>query len=394
MGKKLNINEFIEKCKLKNGDRYDYSEIKEYINNKSYYKIKCIKHDYLFEIRGDMHLQGQGCRKCKSEKISSLYKNNLDDVISLFRKAHDDRYDYSEVKEYINCDTIVKIICKSHGIFNQSSRNHWNGQGCVKCYNDIRYTKLRSNVENFIKKSKSIHGDKYDYSKVEYQNSKTLVEIICKSHGSFFKKPNNHINGDKEGCPKCSSSYGERIIYSILKENNIKFITQKKFDGCKFKKSLKFDFYLPDYNTCIEYNGEQHYRSVDFYGGDEGYELSKIRDNIKNNYCLNNNINLLIIKYNDDIISKLEKKLKVNLINSDFIYDKYISYEEAVLILKDSKIKSQKEYHLCYKDININLPSHPHIIYKKDWINWYNYLSNEKEILERDNMGRFKKRCE
>lgn len=193
---------------------------------------------------------------------------------------------------------------------------------------------------------------------------------------------------------KCSSSYGEKIIYSILKENNIKFITQKTFDGCKFKKSLKFDFYLPDYNTCIEYNGEQHYRSVDFYGGDEGYELSKIRDNIKNNYCLNNNINLLIIKYNDDIISKLEKKLKVNLINSDFIYDKYISYEEAVLILKDSKIKSQKEYHLCYKDININLPSHPHIIYKKDWINWYNYLSNEKEILERDNMGRFKKRCE
>lgn len=394
MGKKLDLNQFVEICKLKHGDKYDYSKIKEYINNKTYYTIRCIEHDYTFDIRGDMHLQGQGCRECKKNRLSNLKKNNLEDVILLFRKKHGDKYDYSKIKEYINCDTKISIICKKHGIFNQSSKNHWNGQGCLKCYNDIRSSKLSSNNEDFIEKSKNIHGDKYDYSKVNYTNSKNIVEIICKKHGSFFKKPNNHINGDKEGCPKCSSSYGEKIIYSILKENNIKFITQKTFDGCKFKKSLKFDFYLPDYNTCIEYNGEQHYRSVDFYGGDEGYELSKIRDNIKNNYCLNNNINLLIIKYNDDIISKLEKKLKVNLINSDFIYDKYISYEEAVLILKDSKIKSQKEYHLCYKDININLPSHPHIIYKKDWINWYNYLSNEKEILERDNMGRFKKRCE
>jgi hypothetical protein len=392
MGKRLDLKQFIEICKLKHDGKYDYSKIKEYINNKTYYTIRCIEHDYTFDIRGDMHLQGQGCRKCKKNKLSNLRKNILDDVILLFRKKHGDKYDYSLIKEYISCDLKVSIICKKHGIFNQSSRNHWKGQGCVKCYNDIRSSKLSSNNEDFIKKSKSIHGDKYDYSKVNYTNSKNIVEIICKKHGSFFKKPNNHINGDREGCPKCSYSYGESIIYSILKENNIKFITQKKFSGCKFKKSLRFDFYLPDYNTCIEYNGEQHYRSVDFYGGDEEYELRKIRDNIKNDYCLNNNINLLILKYGDDIISKIVEKLKVNLINSDFIYDKYISYEEAVFILKESKIKSQKEYYLSYKDINTNLPSHPHKIYKKDWINWSNYLSIEKQTLERDNMGRFKKK--
>ncbi len=83
MGKRLDLKQFIEICKLKHdGDgKYDYSKIKEYINNKTYYTIRCIEHDYTFDIRGDMHLQGQGCRKCKKNKLSNLRKNSLDDVI-------------------------------------------------------------------------------------------------------------------------------------------------------------------------------------------------------------------------------------------------------------------------------------------------------------------------
>ena len=393
MGKKLKLDEFIEKCKLKHGDKYDYTNIKEYINIKEYYTIKCIKHDLIFKIKGDMHLEGKGCRECKRENLSKIRRSDLEYVLSLFTEKHGDKYDYSNIKEYINCDEKVSIICKTHGIFEQSSRNHWNGQGCVKCYNDTRHTKLSSNIDEFIKRSKMIHGDKYDYSKSIYKNNKTKLEIICKYHGSFFKNPNNHINGDKEGCPRCASSYGESKIYSILKGNDINFINQKKFEDCLYKNHLRFDFYLPEYNMCIEYNGEQHYKSIDFFGGDKQHELNKIRDNIKEKYCINNNINLVIIKYDDNILDMLIKSLNIKLDDKDIdhMIEKYLPYESAVDLLSKSNIKTQNEYRDKYKYLNNKLPSHPDSIYSQ-WTGWSDYLTNKGTQKQRDCKGRFMKK--
>ena len=391
MGKKLNLYDFLEKSKIIHNEKYDYSEIKEYINNKKRYTIRCIKHDMVFEMAAYAHLMGQGCRECKKEKLSKIRINSLEFVLSSFIEKHGDKYDYSNITEYLGCDEIISIICKKHGEFKQSSRNHWSGQGCPKCYNERRHTIKSSNIEDFIKKSKIIHGDKYDYSKSIYKNSKTKLEIICKLHGSFFKRPNNHINGSIEGCPKCTSSYGESKIFTILKGNNINFNTQKTYKDCFYKGVLRFDFYLPKYNMCIEYNGDQHYKPIDFFGGNEQYDKNKIRDDIKKKYCSDNNIKLLIIKSNENILDALKIALNINLMDVEYTYYDYLPYYEAIDLLLKSGIKSQKEYKMKYKEISNQLPAHPHKIYEYYWNGWMNFLSKDKQIRLRDSKGMFVK---
>jgi hypothetical protein len=113
-----------------------------------------------------------------------------------------------------------------------------------------------------------------------------------------------HLSG--KGCSICNESKGEKLIYNFLVNNNIKFVKQKRFLDCKNVHTLPFDFYLPDYNVCIEYNGEQHYNPVKYFGGIKSFNLQKINDNIKSNYCLQNNIKLIIInKNNEKKINKL-----------------------------------------------------------------------------------------
>lgn len=110
------------------------------------------------------------------------------------KKIHGDKYDYSKVN-YINTRTKVCIICPEHGEFWQNPKSHMMGYGCQKCMREVFDTKT------FIEKSKKIHGDKYDYSKVEYKNSHTKVCIICPEHGEFWQNPCDHLHG--YGCPKC-----------------------------------------------------------------------------------------------------------------------------------------------------------------------------------------------
>ncbi|MDY0268807.1 DUF723 domain-containing protein [Trichloromonas sp.] len=226
-------------------------------------------------------------------------KSNTLEFIKRSNNVHNDKYDYSIV-DYKNNSTKVKIICKQHGVFEQLPVAHINfKQGCPKCKGGVSITK-----EDFIKNSTKIHYDNYDYTLVEYKNMKTKVKIICKKHGVFEQIPDNHIR-KKYGCPKCKKSKNEILIEKIFIDNNIKFETQKTFDGCKYKQKLKFDFYLTDFNTCIEYDGEQHFKKYRFEKDDSNLNIRKLRDQIKTDYCKNNNIQLIRIKYNENIEKKL-----------------------------------------------------------------------------------------
>ena len=108
----------------------------------------------------------------------------------------------------------------------------------------------------------------------------------------------DHLNA-KQGCPICSESKGERGIRMTLKELNISFIQEKKFCDLRHKNCLSFDFYLSDYNCCIEFDGEQHFSPFDIFGGEDSFKIIKIRDKEKNEYCEKNNIKLLRITYKD-----------------------------------------------------------------------------------------------
>ncbi len=159
------------------------------------------------------------------------------------------------------------------------------------------------NTEIFIKKAIEIHKDLYDYSLVEYTTNNKKVKIICKKHGVFEARANNHISKLKRGCTNCRTSKNEILISNLLKNKNIDFISQKYFEKCKYIKKLYFDFYLPKYNICIEYDGKQHYENI--YNSNQEFIKIQLRDNIKDTYCKDNNISLLRIRYDENVEEKL-----------------------------------------------------------------------------------------
>jgi very-short-patch-repair endonuclease len=137
----------------------------------------------------------------------------------------------------------------------------------------------------------------------DYVDQHSKIKIICKKHGIFEQLACNHTNGN--GCQVCSikDSIGQKIIRKFLKERKISFKEQKIFKKCVYKKYLLFDFYLIDNNICIEYDGIQHFESIEYFGGDSVFNETKIRDKIKNEYCKNNNIHLIRISYKELILS-------------------------------------------------------------------------------------------
>ena len=163
----------------------------------------------------------------------------------------------------------------------------------------------RKTIEDFILQARYLHGDKYDYTKVSYKNNRTDIIICCKQHGLFNRTPKGHLEG--RGCPTCSGSVGEKIIKEYLIGKGELFYTEHSFKDCKSINLLKFDFYLPNRNMCIEFDGMQHFKPIEFFGGECGYKETIKRDIIKNEYCNRKHIDLKRIKYNENIINKLNK---------------------------------------------------------------------------------------
>ena len=185
---------FIEKAKKIHGEIYDYSKV---IYKKAILKviIICKKHGE-FEQQPSNHLSGYGCVKCGilTRNASSSYTTN--DFIKKAQKIHGEIYDYSKVN-YINSTTKVIITCKQHGEFEQTPGHHLQKQGCPECGGHVKL-----NTKEFIVKSTKIHGETYDYSKVNYINNSTKVIITCKQHGEFKLVPSSHYNNG-QGCPTC-----------------------------------------------------------------------------------------------------------------------------------------------------------------------------------------------
>ena len=189
---RLNNEILIERFRQIHGDKYDYSKVDyDYSKREKPLVIVCPIHGE-FRQPFKTHLKGKGCQRCALEQTRETKKQKL---ISQFKDVHGDRYDYSKVV-YVNTKTSIEIICPKHGSFFQKPLAHKRGQTCGYCSKRIRFTK-----EEIIQKSKEVHGDRYDYSKVDYQGSKQKIVIICKTHGEFLQSPSNHYRGGN--CPEC-----------------------------------------------------------------------------------------------------------------------------------------------------------------------------------------------
>jgi len=280
--------EFLKQCEETWGNKYDYSLTKY---DGALKKIKIIYDGVIFEQDAVSHISGQAPEK-------TLTKENF---IRKSKLKHGNKYDYSLVN-YISGDKAVMI--GYNGIFYlQKPYQHLRS-----CPENLKLA-IRKTTKKFVTESNLIHDFKYIYDKSDYKKNQIKVTITCPIHGDFDQTPLSHIQGC--GCPHCHESHGEKEISKILKKLNIHFDRQKKFPGCRNICELPFDFYIPSAGTLIEFDGKQHFQPIDHFGGIQAYETLKINDKIKSDYCEENYINLVRIRY--DQIEDIEKILWENL---------------------------------------------------------------------------------
>lgn len=301
MPARSNTQEFIRKANIRHNNQFDYSMV-DYKNNSTKVVIICSK-GHIFYQTPNSHLNGRKCTICQRKAITT------EDFIERARKIHGQRYDYNRVV-YKKANDEVEIICTKHGSFFQKPSVHLNKRGCYKCGQEIVMSKTKTQ-EQFIEDANRIHNSIYDYSNIIYKNCKSYLDIKCSKHGIFQQKATTHLTG--RGCPTCNNSKGELDILNILQEKNIDYISQfpirksdKYSEKWKFIKNCKFDFYLPKYNTIIEYHGIQHYIfSPFFHGTIEGMNKRRKRDCNKREFCIQNNLEYFEIKYDEDISERL-----------------------------------------------------------------------------------------
>ena len=184
-------------------------------------------------------------------KTRQKYKLTTEQIVKKANEVHGDKYDYSKL-EYINAKTPVTIICPDHGEFSQIAYNHLQGRGCNDCAFNVIASKKRLDNDTFITRAKKIHGDRYDYSKVEYFTSCIPVTIICLDHGEFSQRPYSHLNGS--GCGVC----GQIVINSKITSDTNTFITNaKKKHGDKYDYSkFKYEGYCKEVIIICPDHGE------------------------------------------------------------------------------------------------------------------------------------------
>ena len=304
--------EFVKKAKKIHGNKYDYSKV-EYVNNSTKVCIICPIHGEFWQTPNS-HLNGRGCKKCGIIKRTYEQRSNTNEFIEKSKLIHGNRYDYSKV-EYISNRIPVIITCPEHGDFKQVPYHHIGGEGCPKCkYENISQSQ-RLTINEVIKRFIETHGNKYDYSKVEYKGVDNKVCIICPKHGEFWQEPWVHIKGC--GCPKCAStlSINETELLSKIKEyvgeNKVLERVRSLFDDTK-----EYDIVVPEHNLCIEYDG-LYWHSSKFDRVDKNYHLEKTLKCNENGYRLIHIFEDEYVNNKDIVLSKIKHILNVdyNLIN-------------------------------------------------------------------------------
>jgi very-short-patch-repair endonuclease len=291
---KSTTSKFIKKARLIHGNKYNYSYVKYSVALKEV-KIKCLRHGIFTQV-ASYHLSGNGCPSCWEERRGKSAILTNSEFIEKARLMHGERYDYSLV-EYKGNAGKVKIICKVHGAFFQVANVHLCGSGCSACKSAKLSDLKKLSLPDFLKKAKETHGSRYDYSQSVYYGADKKISIICKTHDIFHQRAIDHIRG--RGCHKCSASKGETRIASVLSNVGVLFESEKRFERCKYKKPLPFDFYVSSHNLLIEYDGEQHYKARDFFGGDKGLGKTQKKDAIKTAFAKEHGFNLLRIPYTE-----------------------------------------------------------------------------------------------
>lgn len=318
------------KCKSKNKsitniNRVDFKYIKEYIesfgytlltDSKDYHglsvpiTVKC-PNNHIFDINFSVFKKRETNNKYFLNKCEFCFKEKQIDKAK--KRCEELEYTLLTTK-YTDRNMKLDIICDKEHEWHPTYENFMrNNAKCLTCNNIL----LGINQRLSIEKVKSI-VEEYDYKLIsDYKNNQELITLLCPNNHIYKTSLSNFIAGKR--CSTCSMSSGEQEIYRVLKKYNINLLAQYTFKDCKDINPLPFDFYLPDHNSCIEFDGRQHYTNINFfYKTNENFQDRVKKDNIKTQYCKDNNIKLIRIPYWDfDNIENILCK-ELNLIRINF----------------------------------------------------------------------------
>lgn len=303
MSKKLTNDDIIERMYDLVGDEYNKLD-SFYINAQTKFDIRHNTCGHEYEVSWNKFKSGRRCPKCGG----SLKLTNEDIVMKIYELVGDE---YSKLDDtYINSSTKFSI---KHNTCGHEYKIAWNtfqsGVRCPKCSLEQRGLKRTLSNDYILRKINELVNDEYTKLDDVYFNSTTKFLIRHNVCGHEYEvKWCNFQQGKR--CPKCNQSKGEKFISDCLINQNISFTSQVKFNDCRNERTLPFDFGIVDSNNniiaLIEFDGIQHFEPVERFGGEKAFELTQLRDSIKNDYCKDNNIPLLRVKYNENIEERLE----------------------------------------------------------------------------------------
>lgn len=262
---------------------------------------RCKIDDYVWMVSPSNILSGRGCPKCKSTLLHDQKIKTHEQYVAEVKQINPN---IIVIGLYTGNRISILHMCMLDGYaWYATPSNILSGHGCPKCkVNNIKIHRTKSH-EDYVKDVVEVNPNIEVVGR--YINSETKILHRCLIDGcEWYALPSNILSG--HGCPCCNQSIGEKRISIYLNKYSILYIPQYTFDDCKNKKGLPFDFYLPDYNICIEYDGEQHFRPVEYFGGEKGFIERQYNDTIKNTYCKKNKIILLRIAYNQNIEAELD----------------------------------------------------------------------------------------
>lgn len=375
--RRLTHEQFIERLSISNPD---IAAIGKYVNMHTKIECVCPVGHHWFPIAQDV-IRGEGCSKCglisRVAKRTKTHEQFVEEVRNL-------NPDITVVGTYKNSHTKIEFRCKEGHKWITTPSNVLAGKTCLTCANIQSSLRQRKSHEKFVEEVQILHPDitvigKYvnANTKIEFMCSKGHIwksapsnllsgcscpfckgekisalkfktheqflgevlelgidvtvlgtyhsareHILCrcnKCNHEWMITPNNLLRGF--GCPKCKKSKGEQAVEEYLIAHNIVFETQKRFADCIDQRPLPFDFYLPEYNILIEYQGAQHYMATHRMGDEEKLIYRQKHDCIKRKYCKDKGINLLEIPYTNlnqvsEILSDVLNMGKSDLLNA------------------------------------------------------------------------------
>lgn len=246
---KLSAGTVLAELKLK----FPTFEFPEFLENyrDTQYKVRvvCPTHGE-FSIRpASLRLANGGCPSCNIEEGTKNKRITSSEYLARVKHEHQNKYDYS-LTNYTRMIDNITVVCPKHGSFSQQAGVHLK-HGCARCSSDERAAASKVPFEEFVQRSRLVHGIRYTYDETSYSSMTTPTTICCTEHGKFIQKAADHLHNEA-GCPKCGNqmSKGELELKEYLTEIGVEHIPNYKYSGRK-----EVDAFIPSLNIAIEYDG-------------------------------------------------------------------------------------------------------------------------------------------